>query len=187
MNNSVLEAIANRRSIRGYEPVQITNQQRDALIEAALQSPSAMDRQPWHFSVVQNAALLEALNAAAHDQAQKDTASYAGSRFSQPGYSVFYHAPTVFFISVDRNGPEIQSIDVGIAAENIALAAYGLGLGSIILGLPREAFLSERGDEFKKALAFPENYVFSIAVAVGVPATTKEAHTPKPGRVSIIE
>lgn len=187
MSNPVLEAISNRRSIRGYAPEQIAPEQRDALIRAALESPSAVDRQPWHFSVVQNRALLVEINEAAHEHAMKDPASYAASRFSQPGYDVFYGAPTVFFISLDRDAPNGQYVDAGIAAENISLAATGMGLGSVILGMPREAFFSERGDEFRKKLDFPPNYDFAIAVAVGKGTVTKDAHAFKPGRVSVIE
>ena len=186
MTNPVLEAIASRRSVRGYEAWQITSEQREALVTAALEAPSAVDRQPWHFSVVQDRALLVRMNEAAARQAMKDPASYAASRFSQPGYDVFYGAPTVFFISLDKAAPDGQLIDVGIAAENIALAATGLGLGSVILGMPREAFFSEEGDEFRKALDFPENYDFAIAVAVGRGTVTKPAHEFKPGRVSFI-
>ncbi len=187
MMNPVLEAISLRRSVRGYLPDQITDAQRDALIQAALESPSAVDRQPWHFTVVQNRALLTSINEAAARQAMKDPASYAANRFSQPGYDVFYGAPTVFFLSLDKSAPSGYYVDAGIAAENIVLAAMGLGLGSVILGMPREAFFSEKGDEFRKALDFPENYDFVIAVAVGQGTVTKPAHEHKPGRVSIIE
>ena len=184
--NPVLQAISDRRSIRGYAPEQITMGQRDALVKAALESPSAMDRQPWHFSVVQDRALLSEINEAARAHAMLDAASYAASRFSDPAYDVFYGAPTVIFISLEKNAPAIQQIDTGIAAENLALAATGLGLGSVILGMPREAFLSEQGDAFRARLDFPAGYDFAIAVAVGTGTTTKPAHAEKPGKVSII-
>ncbi len=184
--NPVLQAISDRRSIRGYAPVQITRDQRDALIAAALQSPSAMDRQPWHFSVVQDRALLDEINEAARAHAMLDAASYAASRFSDPSYDVFYGAPTVIFISLEKNAPSIQQVDAGIAAENLSLAATSLGLGSVILGMPREAFLSDQGDAFRARLDFPTGYDFAIAVAVGIGTVNKPAHAEKPGRVSII-
>jgi nitroreductase len=187
VKNPVLEAIAARRSIRAYAPDQITQAQLDALIRAAQQSPSALDRQSWHFSVVQNSALMDEMSEAARLHLMKSPEAYAASRFSQPGYNVFYHAPTVIFISLDPDGPAIESIDAGIAAQNIALAATGMGLGSVILGMPREAFRSERGDEFRKALHFPDKYDFAIAAAVGTATATKDAHEFKPDRVSIIK
>jgi nitroreductase len=187
MSNPVLEAISNRRSVRGYAPEQITFEQRDALIRAAQQSPSATDRQPWHFSVCQNRALLVEIHEAARDHALKEPGSYAAALSGRPGYDVFFGAPTVFFISLDKDAPNIQFVDAGIAAENLCLAAMGLGLGSVILGLPREAFFSEKAEAFRKALDFPPNYDFAIAVAVGKGTVTKPAHAFKPDRVSIIE
>lgn len=105
----------------------------------------------------------------------------------RPGYDVFYHAPTVVFLS--RSTTENQAygaIDCGIAAENLAIAAQGMGLGSVILGMPRSAFTSPRADEFRKALRFPEGYDFAIAVAIGYAAASKEAHPVDDGKVDLI-
>ena len=65
MTNETLSVIASRRSHRAYQRVQITPEQLDALLTAAKESPSAMNRQPWHFTVVQNETLLNEINDAA--------------------------------------------------------------------------------------------------------------------------
>ena len=39
--------------------VELTDEQLQALLDAALQSPTARNTQQWHFSVVQNRALLD--------------------------------------------------------------------------------------------------------------------------------
>ena len=70
--------------------------------------------------------------------------------------------------------------------QTIALAAESIGLGSVILGLPREAFLSDRKEELEKKLQFPEGHVFQIAIAVGVPADDKAEHPMHENRISII-
>ena len=49
MTNPVLTAISERRSIRQYKPEQITEEQLQALLRAAVESPSARNLQPWHF------------------------------------------------------------------------------------------------------------------------------------------
>lgn len=172
MSNPVLSAIADRRSIRGYEPQQISKEQLDALLLAAVQSPSAHNEQPWHFSVVQNAELLNKIS----DEAVKV--------FNREG-SIFYGAPTAIFISckMEERWPPV---DCGIAVQTIAIAAQALGLGSVILGLPDPAFNGPHGDEFKKACKFPEGYNFAVAIAVGIPTGTKEAHPVAPNRIDII-
>lgn len=185
MENEVLRAIAQRRSHRAYAPRQISYEQLDALLEAALSSPSANNFQPWHFSVVQDPKLLgrihRAAEAAAYTRAREDRSP----RYDTADFQVFYHAPTVFFISAPENH-FYAPIDCGIAAQTIALAAQSVGLGSVILGLPRDAFSGEARTELEKALRFPEGYSFVIAVAVGYPTDEKPAHERKPNAFVII-
>ncbi|MDR3138639.1 MAG: nitroreductase [Treponema sp.] len=173
MSNSVLSAIADRRSIRAYKAQQITKEQLDALLAAAVQSPSARNAQPWHFSVVQNAALLGEINQEVSKNLDRD----AGD--------IFHAAPTVLFLSCDPAGRWAR-LDCGIAAQNIALAAHSLGLGSVILGMPDAAFTGPRSEYFNKLLKFPEGHSFAVAIAVGFPAGTKEAHPVEPDRISYI-
>ena len=96
-------------------------------------------------------------------------------RFADKNFHVFYHAPTVIVISGMPDNL-YTPIDCGIAVENIALAAESLGLGSVILGMPRDAFAGDKADAFRQALHFPEGWDFVIAIAVGIPADTKDAH-----------
>jgi len=175
MNNPVVQAILDRRSIREYQKTQIAEEQLAILKEVAVASPSARNSQPWHFSFVQNAELLDEIAQAVADS------------LGRPGYNVFYHAPTVVFLS--RSTTENQAygaLDCGIAVENLAIAAHGMGLGSVILGMPRDAFTSPKADAFRKALRFPEGYDFAIALAIGIPAATKEAHPVDDGKVDCI-
>ncbi|MDR3315664.1 MAG: nitroreductase [Coriobacteriales bacterium] len=167
--NTVLQAISDRRSIRGYKPEQISGGELSALLKAALESPSANNAQPWHFTVVQNPKLLDEINA----EVVKNLEGVS---------DIFYGAPTVIFISSD---PESRwgRIDSGIAVQTIALAAQGLGLGSVILGLPDFAFAGDKREHFTVALKFPQGQTFAVAIAVGYPTTTKEAHPNEPDRI----
>jgi nitroreductase len=54
----VLEVISDRRSHRAYKEEQLSEEVLSAILRAGLESPSARNHQPWHFSVVQNAALI---------------------------------------------------------------------------------------------------------------------------------
>ena len=66
MTNETLRLISARRSHRAYAPTPLTQEQIDALLKAAVESPSAVNRQPWHFSVVRNQQLLDELNQAVY-------------------------------------------------------------------------------------------------------------------------
>lgn len=185
MSNPVLEAISERRSIRAYAPHQLTQEQLDAILQAAMQAPSARNMQPWHITVVQDKALLDRINQAFCAEARRGMPDEV--RFSDPAYSVFYHAPTVIFVSC----PSTQTMkyaetDTGIVIENIALAAHSLGLGSVILGMPRLAFDGEEAAALREKLAFPEGYEYCLSIAIGTPTATKEAHPVGPDRITII-
>lgn len=67
MTNSVQKAILDRRSTRGFDGVPLTEAELQNLIDAALASPSAMNRQPWHFAFVKDTAVLSEFNAAARE------------------------------------------------------------------------------------------------------------------------
>ncbi len=68
-------------------------------------------------------------------------------------------------------------LDAGIAVENMALAAEALGLGNLIIGCIYDALRGDKKDYFEKALRFPEQYEYEIAIAVGHRAVGKEPHT----------
>jgi nitroreductase len=171
-SSSVLAAIADRRSNRGYKPDQLTRQQLDAILTAATQAPSARNAQPWHFTVVQNQAIIKEVN------------DEANLKLNRTG-DIFYAAPTVIFISCDDSSKWAR-LDSGIAVQTIALAAHGLGLGSVILGLPDAAFTGGKADYLGKLLKFPEGYKFAVAIAIGIATDTKEAHPVEPGKIDII-
>ena len=148
-----LQAIAGRRSHRAYREEQLPEEVLGAILKAGLESPSARNRQPWHFSVVQDAALIQEV----HDEAARVMEASGNPRAAAPGFQMFYHAPTVVFIFGEKDFAWTQ-VDCGIAVENMALAAEGLGVGSVILGLPKPAFAGEKAEELRKRLACPEGY-----------------------------
>ena len=184
--NPTQKAILDRRSIRDYAATQLTKEQLSALIEAAFAAPSANNKQPWHFTVVQDSALIDRVHAAASAEILKDPAN-ASPRFADPAFHIFYHAPTAIFITADStNNPGAGALDCGIAVENIALSAEGLGLGSVILGLPGPAFTGDEGDSIRAALGLPEGYNFRIAIAIGTATASKEAHPIGEGKVNYV-
>jgi nitroreductase len=175
MNNPVLTAIADRRSIRAYKGEQLTQEQIDAILKAARESPSAHNSQPWHFTVVQKADHLKEVNEEAH------------KNIDSPDLppDIFYGAPTVVFVSCDAES-RWGRLDCGIAVQTIALAAHSLGLGSVILGLPDAAFTGPRKEYFNRLFKFPAGYSFAVAIAIGIPVASKEAHPQEPDRIVFV-
>ena len=163
--NQVLEAIADRRSIRSYTDIPVTDAQLALLEKAALEAPSAVNRQPYHFTFVRDKVLLDAFKAAAN-----------------PDMDILRGAPMVCFIFGDTSSVWAP-IDSGIAVENLALAAHSLGLGSVILGMPREVF-AKNGDAWRGRLCCPAGMDFMIAIGIGTPAAGKDAHPVREGLIT---
>ena len=176
MTNPVLQAIAERRSNRAYKKDQITAEQVETLMNAAVQAPSARNAQPWHFTVVQDKSILSEINNEVSNNLNEDVGD------------IFYGAPTVIFISANTEGPTARwaRLDCGIVAQTIALAAYSLDLGSVILGMPEPALAGARAKYFSRLLKFPEAYEFVIAVAIGNALDNKAAHPVRPDKIRYI-
>lgn len=175
MVNPVVHAILERRSIRSYQNQQISPEQLKTLMDVAVASPSARNTQPWHFSFVQNKALLSEISLA------------VAQALDNPGFDVFYQAPTVVFLS--RSTTENQAYGaIGLrhrrGKPRHCRAWHGPG--------QRDPWPAARGvhiapaEEFRKALRFPEGYDFTIAIAIGYAAASKEAHPVDAGKVDLI-
>jgi len=168
--NEVLKVIEERRSIRGYEPTPIPKEDLQAIMNAALQAPTARNIQPWHFSVITNRALLDEFDDAVN-----------------PERSVTYKAPALVLITAPIDRGFFAKVDCGIAVQNIALASWAMGYGNVILGMPRVAFEGERCDEFKQKFGIPADHEFIIGIAIGKATMTKDAHELNPDKISWIE
>ena len=60
--NETIQTLLKRRSIRAYDATQIPDEDLELILQTGTYAPSGANTQPWHFSVVQNAELLEKLN-----------------------------------------------------------------------------------------------------------------------------
>ena len=174
MSNPVMEAILSRSSIRGYLDKPLTEEQLTGLKQAALASPTAMNRQEQRFLFITNKEVIAKIDEAivASFMASGNTA--IAERIRSRGGSSLYDP--ALFIGVFAKEGRFSGVNAGIAAENIAVAAKGLGLDSVILAMPDAAFSGERGKAFAAELGVPEGYAFEIGLSVGYRAVEKEPH-----------
>jgi nitroreductase len=182
--NETLKTISSRYSCRNYTGELPSREQLEAIALAAVQSPSANNMQNWRIIVVTNAALIEEMEKIG----QKEFSRLSPERYEQfmaRGGSLFYHAPCMFIIAMDAKIP--TTLDAGITAENIALAASSLGLGNVICGMARFPFDSDMSADFKKRLGFPDGFEFAIAVLVGVSSAPGKPHEADTGKISWLE
>ena len=166
MENQVLDVIKTRRSIRAYKDDMLTKEQVETLVNAALHSPSAMNLRPWHIVAVTDKALIGQM-----DKDLVEVLRSAGdpamiSRLDSRGNKTIYNAPALFVITA-KKAKGYESIDAGVMAQTMCLAAKSMGLDSVMIAMLRALFASEKGQEYKNRLKFPPEYDFMVSVAVG--------------------
>ena len=164
------EALFGRRSVREYKSQPVDDQTIEKLIDAAVYAPSAMHQQPWTFTVVRDQKMLDEISrdAKSHMLANMTPSAQAeqiGSRLSEPNFHIFYHAPVLIVISAAQQGPWIVE-DCALAAENLMLSAYALGLGTCWVGFA-QSFLNT--PDAKKLLGLPEQWISVAPIIVGYP------------------
>jgi nitroreductase len=151
-----LKIIFSRRSIRAYtgEPVSETDVR--SLLEAGMAAPSASNRKPWHFVVVTDKEVLQALAVAHPFGRMTANAGVAIAVCGNPADSDWW----------------IQ--DCAAATENILIAAAGLGLGGVWLGSHGRP---EREQAIRDVLGIPDGIGVLSLLSIGHPAEEKEART----------
>lgn len=157
----VLEVIKKRKSVRSYLEKDIPEDVLREVLEAARLAPSASNRQPWKFVMVQDKELKQKLMYASRNQAFVREASFVivGCAMN-PDH-------------VMPNGIHSHAVDLSIALDHISLQATELGLGTCWIG----AFDQE---QVKEILHIPENIPIVCMMTLGYPATQGFKSTRKP-------
>jgi nitroreductase len=165
----LLQAINERRSVREYTDEPVSDATIRALIDAAIQAPSAINQQPWCFVVVKDRRLLERISSRAKAHLLKASLGAPAHPFrdmlNDPGFDIFYHAPVLVVIGAAQ--PTDWAVeDCALAAENLMLAAHGMGLGTCWIGFAQHWLATQEG---KEALGLPPSCTPIAPIVVGHP------------------
>lgn len=155
-----LDAILTRTSIRAYRDCPVGADTLELLLRAAMAAPSAVNRQPWAFVVVDDPELLRRFSGAL------------------PYARMAAEAPVAVVVCGDLSANPGASgdwwvMDASAASQNLLLAAHAMGLGAVWTGVyPRP----ERVDSVRRILGLPGHVVPLNVIPVGYPA---ESPAPK--------
>jgi nitroreductase len=177
---SALDAIFTRRSVRSYTGQKPDEPTIRALLDAAVQAPTAMHTEPWAFVVIQDDATLKRFSDLAKGTWAKEVVKYRdlhipgekalGARFADqfanPEFCIFYDAGTLIVICAKPMGPFVVA-DCWLAAENLMLAASALGLGTCCIGSAVPALNTA---DAKAELGIPLDVIAVVPIIVGVPS-----------------
>ena len=170
------ELVESRRSIRRYdETKKISKEQLAELVETALEAPSWKNSETArYYCVVSDEVITKIREEGLPEFNNKNStgAAYIVTSFVPgiSGYDKVTGEPT------NECGNGWGYYDLGLASENIVLAARNSGLDTLIMGI-------RDSEKIKEVLDIPENEVVVSVIAVGYRAVNPE----KPKRKSIAE
>ena len=177
---AVLHTIYQRRAVRSYQATPLPDATIHTLLEAAVQAPTAMHREPWAFVVIQNAAQLKRYSDRAKTLLREEAArhrdllrvpgvspsdEHLAKLLADPGFNIFYDAGTLIVICARPMGAFVTA-DCWLAAENLMLAACSLDLGTCCIGF---ALPLLNTPEVKQELGIPADVTVVAPIIVGVP------------------
>lgn len=180
----IFSAIEDRRSIRKFTGASVSREDILRIIRAGTLAPSAKNRQPWRFVVIdgdRRAEMARRMRAGIED-AKAHTSVPAGF-LNGALYSagiMEQAAATVFILNADRAAYDVPADftdylmdmtgvqSIGACIENMSLAAVGMGLGTLWIC---DVFFAH--EELRAFLNTDRQMV--AALSIGVPAESPAA------------
>lgn len=150
----IFDNIMSRTSVRNFLDQPVESEKVERLLHAAMAAPSACNKQPWHFAVINDRKLLDQI-----------------PHFS-PYASMTKEAPLAIVVCGDLNKTlegteqEFWIQDCSAATENILLMANALDLGAVWTALYP---LEERYKGMQALLALPNNLIPLNTIVIGYP------------------
>ncbi len=157
-NNSVYDAIKNRRAVRQFAAEPVPREQIEQIIHAGRLSASAKNRQPWQFIVVTERHTLQAL-------------SVCGPWCGHLAGAAFAVVMTV----EDMHDPSTLTtpFDLGRASQNMILTAWEIGIMSCLATIYEP-------DKARAALDIPNDRAIPWAISFGYPTPESDPRDRPP-------
>lgn len=153
---SLIDVVLGRRSIRRYEQKEIPKAILDKILEAGRQAPSAANKQPWHFIVLNDSEI------------KKELSKGLFSRFIED-------APITIVGCAHKDliAGKWSIVSTTIALQNMVIAAWAMGVGSCWIGDFKE-------EKVKNLLGIPERWNVVALISFGYPAEKPQPRKRKP-------
>ena len=159
--SDIMKVILERRSVRRYQEKDIPDDVINNILEAARWAPSWANTQPWEIVIVKDKSIKK--------QIQKNVPS------RNPSSLAIVNAPVLLVVCGQlkksgyyddqyptKFGSDWFMYDLGLATQNLCLAAHASGLGTVIVGL----FDHDRVGE---VINLPANHEVLVLIPLGYP------------------
>ena len=155
---SILDIIKSRRSTRRFKTDIVSDEDLNAVLEAARFSPSAENKQPWKFIVIKN----------------RDTMLKIVELSPFKGFHAFLrNGPILIAILVNSKRSKLVVLDGAICAQNLMLEAWARGLGTCFSSW-YPTMPSSIVKEVKKLLNIPDHWIIVTFTPLGYPVADPE-------------
>ena len=171
--NKVIEAMLERRSIKAYNDVQVTDEELEQIIRCGLYAPNGMSAQAPIFIAVR-------------DKQTRDLLSKLNAGVMGTDSDPFYGAPCVICVLADKQRSTAVE-DGSLAIGNMCLAAHSLGLSSCWIHRCRQVLESAEGKALLDKWGVSGEYVGVGFCILGHGTQDKQAAERKVGRVYYVD
>jgi nitroreductase len=208
----LLRTIKERRSTRAFLDQPVERETLEGLLSFALQAPSAINLQPWEFTVVSGEERRRLSRVLVKRMKERNISCGPGAKSPLPDYFLerqrgllrsmlpylpekvpfedfinegscnFYGAPTGIIVTLDQVFSSARLTDIGIVVGYLVLAAHALGLGTCPIGL-----ITAFDDDIKEELSIPEEKQVAIGIAVGYKDPDAPVNQTRSERVPVSE
>ncbi|EKS29741.1 nitroreductase [Afipia felis] len=182
----ISEAIRGRRAVREFTTQPVSEIILSELVDAAIQAPSAVNQQPWLFTIVSNKELLARISTEAKSHMLRASPTALASHhflniLNDETFDIFYGAPALIIISAPKGPWAVE--DCSLAAENLMLAAHAAGIGTCWIGFAQGWLGTPNG---RSAIKLPDGYAPVAPIIAGHPKSAPPAVLRKIPRIDWI-
>lgn len=187
MQNSNIQWLKTRRSIRRYKPEPVATEIVDQILQTAVWAPSAHNRQPWRFVVMEQQATKIKLASAMGAKLRVDLTADGMppeliKKDAERSFQRITNAPILILLcltmadmdsypdSMRQANEKMMAVQsVALAGQNLLLAAHSFGLGACWMCAP--LFCPQ---VVVDTLQMPSDWEPQALISVGYPAESKE-------------
>lgn len=156
---AVIDNMLTRHSVRRFTSQPVEAEKIELMLRAGMQAPTAVNKQPWHFVVVNDKEVKQRI------------------REKSPNGGTFATADQLIVVcgdlskQIEGDGSLFWVMDCSAATENILLAAHAQGLGAVWTGAyPFKDYC----DMLSSELHLPEHLMPFAVIAVGYAEKERE-------------
>lgn len=163
--NETIKNLCERRSVRNFMSILPPPDEINAILECGRHAATAFGKQPWFFSVVRDRGLLDEISAE-NKRLIMEGENEEAKRLVDDTYDVFRTAPMAIIVSADETAA-YGLADAANATQNMAVAAWSLGIGSCYIASFVTATNGEKSEYFRHLLQIPLGFKPVFALALG--------------------